>query len=516
MFYPYCRECGTKLETNMRFCPQCGSPLPLSAPGEPTLVSVRSTVSAPIPQMPVAGVPHVSVSAPGRPAADEITMPVRPAAEGVTAPVQPAAEEITAPGQPAAEGVTAPVQPAAEEITAPDQPAAEGVTAPDQPAAEGIPAEEPQVSEHSVPVSDDPFSITGEEIPAVQMREDGYYVDDTPESAPQPAGGGAQLPQKHVNRVPLIFLGALIALIPIVLLIVGLASNSPSARVKRALELANAKNYNQASSLVSDVYTPQAIALKKFIALNSSMNQFAEALKTDVPANIDRAISDAGNAFAEISEENDLYYLSEVLRERYYYYQHAVDFARIYGTVLTNGESNTLYYLFKEEQAVMMIEVIANRSKDQEGETFQLRELKELLDRSSSVNGELQNYSFDAVSSSDPKLMLNDQAVLQNYDPDGTLQIPISNNVSDLIDTLLDCCSSEISDCGIQIAKDLEKWDDTDNLYRTKPNPSYTAYVGANLQRIDDWDDINNNAEKIVALLRRDVAYALITGNRYS
>ena len=369
------------------------------------------------------------------------------------------------------------------------------------------PAEDPRIT--------NPFAITGEEILFGEVKEDGYYINDVP--APESSLSDlspAQTKKTGTGSAKLwVILLSIFAFIGVLCVIGYALNNSPSAKTKKAMELLEQRDYSQAKTLLSDLYTPQAVALKKYIDMADSVKQFIEDLKTDDHSEIRTAFDDIRNALDKITDENEMYYYSDTLQNRYRYYKRAVGFALGYGNN-PDIPDDTFWYRLMEVQSVMLAAVKKNQSKDKDGYTFTLQDIQNLIDGTEIYVERLHDIPLDCIE-------ITDTTLEQFWQPnvittkDGKTVIYLSDNTRQIITTLLECCEDEAKTQQKFIQKQLEKWEMDDNLYMTNPDPSYTSFVGGKLKRISGYSDQCDNADIIVCLVHRDIAYALLTGQTY-
>lgn len=290
-------------------------------------------------------------------------------------------------------------------------------------------------------------------------------------------------------------------------------TNTDSFKINSASDLVVQGKYSEALNKISNVYTPQAETIKKFIKLENLKDNFVNSIDKQNLVSYDSECNENYSKFKSavetFEEENEIYLLTDDLKANYNRYKSALSFTSEYGADLFN--------IFYESQQVMLNKVFRNRTSKENDITFTLYDMQERVDSSYDALYELEtmrdNEEFKYINITDSEIISYcytfNSGDSENYIDFG------SSVFRNSLDTLINACNSEANYEDTYISDELEKWNADDKLYLVEPNPDYVSIIGVGFADITSADDIHTNSEKLLNTLRIGIAYQLITGETY-
>lgn len=344
---------------------------------------------------------------------------------------------------------------------------------------------------------------SGEEIEKTNTNE-GFIADNNLSNI----SGRIKANSKKVKII------GLICFVLVVSIIIGVIVyyNSDSYKIKKASELIVAGQYAEGVNKIYDVYTPQAIVIKNFVEVENAKQIFVNTVENNSIADACKAYDEFKTIINEFDEENEIYYLPDNIRKNYDCYRAAFDFIAERTEISENSPNEMIQALY-DVQNVMMNEVDKNNSSKDEN-TFTLDELQYRVDISRSALQILNDYDFSDIEVDHPnaKRYCNTSTF---YSSKGEKTIiHTSNSLSEMIDSLIYACEFQIDSSQEFIDETSQEFEMDADLYKNHPIEDYSSYIGANLENVRDYENINNNVNIILKTLRKDMLYFLIVGSR--
>ena len=284
--------------------------------------------------------------------------------------------------------------------------------------------------------------------------------------------------------------------------------NSDSYKTKIATQFIQEEQYDKALERLSDVYTAQSKAIKSFIEVEYAKKDFLQfATKGDDEIEkADNAYFDFRDELSDFSDTKEYYNLPDPLRIEYDTYSAAFGFIDDY---FDYNKSESLYSLLYDAQLVFLNNVDRKHSS-KDGNNFKLKDLQSRIYTSQAALYDLEKIDFGKIEIGNEKAKTYCNTTVDEF---GDYYISVGYWLLALYENFLTSCKSEIEYGQDIIDEGKKEFDDDADLYLVHPDFSYESYVCNGLESISDTDDIDDNASRIVKLLRRDILYYLIKGS---
>ncbi|MBQ8164236.1 MAG: zinc ribbon domain-containing protein [Clostridia bacterium] len=332
----------------------------------------------------------------------------------------------------------------------------------------------------------------------------------------------SKVDNKLVKRIVIfVVVVAVIACIPVICN--KIYESTDSYKIKEASELIYNGNCSSGIEKISDIYTPQAIAIKNFAEVENSRRSFFDFYYKNFEdfTGSCKAYALFEKKLDEFDESTDYNYLPENLLQRYKNYRTAFDFI--------SDSTAEVYADLHDIQLVMLNEVARNNSS-KGGSTFKLSELQANIDKSKAASERLEEFfnvspvdHHKDIEWAEPLFMVFADATVDvnDYNVEAYCEVSQATTNSgesysyisvgyDLINELICNCRDEMVTSQKMIDKSLKEFDLDDDLYMVSPEENYSSFISNDLNNIKDKNDIMENRDKIVGYLEITMLGSLV------
>lgn len=289
--------------------------------------------------------------------------------------------------------------------------------------------------------------------------------------------------------------------------------NSASYKVKKATELIMNGELDEGLAVIENVYTPQATITKKYVEqVDRAKEDFLAVRTQNNQENTRQKYETLATNFAEFKKNNanEIYYMPEGIKKKYDCIDSALTFINKYISFGSPSQLDVFTCLY-DVQLVMLNEVERKRSS-KTGSNYSLGVFQERINTSKEALKILEKFEED-----DCRIEITDSAVISNCITSSEKNKHyVRTGIDSTLRTLSYECSDEIEKSQKNIDETLEEHKDfnmdSQLFLITGNDPTYTSYVGSDLNRITTDAQIYENQTKIIEEAETRVFYALIRG----
>ncbi len=318
--------------------------------------------------------------------------------------------------------------------------------------------------------------------------------------------------------IPIVIVSGLLLLSLMIVSVIGIGYliyvNSDGYKTEQAEIYILEGDYEAGIEEISNVHTTEADTLRGFVDLLIAKDDYIENVKLDSEFGeyYISTYDDLQDAVEYFESEYDPTYLCDELETEYKKISECVVFVdELYNEALME--------LFIDAQMVQLNMVDKNRSKEG-GPYFTISSFQDRISVSEDALAEIEADHKAGVDwlAMDWYIVFKESELPENscreYFEDSTYEcyIPLSSRVESMCYSVMGGAKGEINACKSEVDDLLDLFEDDAELYMTNPDRNYTSDMGDYLIAIDDYNDMEENAENLVVCLKIDVLFYLFVG----